>query len=297
MDQHNPQWSYSSHQENELSLVKDLKLPSCYSNPKSIDSWIHNRMFLTIDPLIHHFPQATWITIGDGKYGTDAYYLETKGLNVLATSLTDATLVIANQKGYIKNFRAENAEKISAPNNSFDFVLCKESYHHFPRPSVAFYEMLRIAKKAVILIEPIEEKKILDNLKTIIKKTIRRDKSTLFEPSGNFIYRINISEIEKMLTALNYHSFAVKKFNFFYHPKISCQKYRDFSIATIFTKLGIVVQDILSFLRVLSYGVAAIIIFKETPSKNLINEMQKKGFYFVTLPTNPYLVSGAKRDQ
>lgn len=52
--------------------------------------------------------------------------------------------------------RVENAEKLSSPNETLDFVLCKESYHHFTRPMLALYEMLRVATKAVVLIEPNE---------------------------------------------------------------------------------------------------------------------------------------------
>lgn len=38
--------------------------------------------------------------------------------------------------------------------DAFDYVLCKDSYHHMPRPMIALYQMLRVARRAVVLIEP-----------------------------------------------------------------------------------------------------------------------------------------------
>lgn len=58
-----------------------------------------------------------------------------------------------------------------------------------------------------------------------VKKFIRGDQSALFEPSGNFIYRISVREIEKMMTAINNPTIAVRFFNTFYHPKLASQKY------------------------------------------------------------------------
>ena len=165
-----PKWSYSRHEEQELAVVHSDDVPSCYTNPESVDAWRHSRMHDTVLPLIKEFPNATWLTIGDGRFGSDAHYLETQNVDVVASSLTDATLRIAKDRGFIHKYRAENAEHINLPDDSFDFILCKESLHHFPRPSIAFYEMLRVSKLGVVLIEPIEEKGMFVQAKNLAKK-------------------------------------------------------------------------------------------------------------------------------
>ncbi|MCX7986598.1 MAG: class I SAM-dependent methyltransferase, partial [Bacteroidales bacterium] len=53
-------------------------------------------------------------------------------------------------------YRKENAEQLSVPDNSYDYVSCREALHHFPRPYLALYEMLRVSKKGIIIIEPID---------------------------------------------------------------------------------------------------------------------------------------------
>src|SRR5690606_26114528 len=93
-------------------------------------------------PLLREFPRASWITIGDGNFGSDAHFLERNGAEALATSISDAPLRVARDMGFVRNIRAENAEFISSAGDAFDFALCKEAYHHFPRPAIAFYEML-----------------------------------------------------------------------------------------------------------------------------------------------------------
>ena len=96
-----------------------------------------------------------WLTVGDGRFGSDAMKLiEYGATNVLCTDLDDYLIKYSAKKKEINNYKKENAENLTFSDNEFDFVLCKESYHHFPRPMLALTEMFRVAKIGVILIEP-----------------------------------------------------------------------------------------------------------------------------------------------
>ncbi|MEZ5593447.1 MAG: class I SAM-dependent methyltransferase [Gammaproteobacteria bacterium] len=120
----------------------------------TVDAWRHLRMYQTIDPILEVDPQSKWLTVGDGRYGKDAKYIIEKGSDALATDISEYLLMEAKNIGYINKYKLENAELLSFQDSMFDYVLCKESYHHFPRPMVALYEMLRVTKKGVFLIEP-----------------------------------------------------------------------------------------------------------------------------------------------
>jgi ubiquinone/menaquinone biosynthesis C-methylase UbiE len=50
-------------------------------------------------------------------------------------------------------FKAENAQKMPFHNLEFDTVIEKDVLHHVDDPSVALYEMLRVAKSRVIIVE------------------------------------------------------------------------------------------------------------------------------------------------
>jgi SAM-dependent methyltransferase len=55
-------------------------------------------------------------------------------------------------------YRLENAEALTFPANSFDLVFCKEGLHHLARPVLGLYEMLRVCRRAAIVIEPYESR-------------------------------------------------------------------------------------------------------------------------------------------
>jgi len=282
--------SYEKHIINEKKISVDKELPHCYTNPDSIDAWRHNRMRNFILEMIRLYPESKWITLGDGNHASDAYYLEQHGLDVTATSISVETLSIAKQLGYIQKYKAINAEKIDEADNCYDFVYCKEAYHHFPRPPIALYEMLRVASKGVVLIEPQESgTRILNSLKLIVKLFLRGDNSFEFEPTGNYIFRVNIKEIKKMMTSLNLRVVAYKKFNDFYHPKLVSKSSKGFKIAKLITLSGILFQNLLCRMGILDYGLAVVIIFKDECDDNIFKLLRKKGFKISRLPINPYL--------
>jgi len=47
-----------------------------------------------------------------------------------------------------------NAEHMDVPDEAYDLVLVQDGLHHLPRPPLGLTEMLRVARRAVIVIEP-----------------------------------------------------------------------------------------------------------------------------------------------
>lgn len=228
------------------------------------------------------------MTVGDGRYGSDAAYLHARGIEVLATSLTDPGLKYAHDHGFIPAYRVENAESISLGNNSRDFVLCKEAYHHFPRPPVALYEMLRVARRAVVLIEPIDQPRPLDFLKRGVKWLLRGRSDPSFEPTGNYLYRIDLREMQKLLAAAGYEVMAYKTANDFYHPRFGARQASGLNVGVIITRLGIWVQDMLSAVGLLGAALGCLVLFKSAPSREIRSRLQQRGFRIVDLPRNPF---------
>lgn len=265
-----------------------MGLPTRFSEPDSVDNWRHTRMLDMTRPVYECVPGSRWMTVGDGRYGSDAAYLKESGVYATATSLTDESLRASLRNGWIDGYRAENAEQISYRDDEFDFVLCKEAYHHFPRPPIALYEMLRVARIGVVLVEPIDSPKLLDALKRLIKRVIRGDREHQFEKSGNFLFRTSIREIEKLQLAMGGTMIASKGLNDFYLPALSGYRANQFNYGYLLTRLGIFVQDVLVRLHLLGYGLAGIIVFKRRPDDNLLQSLKSGGYTIVELPENPY---------
>lgn len=148
-DLHN-QWYNKHFPTNSSKTALYEKYRSAGKN--NIAHWLQQIFFNCLDPLLKAQAQS-WLTVGDA-YGFDAQYIAASGNRSLATDLNTDLLAVALQQGVIEAYAAENAEKLSFEDNHFDYVLCKESYHHFPRPYAAMYEMIRVARKGVVVIEP-----------------------------------------------------------------------------------------------------------------------------------------------
>ena len=274
----------------ELQALSETKMamPSLYTAPDSIDCWRHVRMLSTVKPVLESLPNARWMTVGDGRYGSDAAYLKSLGANVVATSLTDDRLRVAHDMGRIGEFRVENAERLSSADGALDFVFCKEAYHHFPRPPLALYEMLRVAKVGVFMIEPMANARVLDALKRTVKRLLRGDSNFNFEPSGNYLYRLDLTELGQLMCAMGNHTLAYKGINDFYHAPFG-KAAADGGMPYAVTRLGVAVQDGLARLKLLGWGLCAVAVFNGTPPSGLRQRMSKAGFSFIDLPRNPYV--------
>jgi len=172
-------------------------------NKKSLDAYRHFRMRFPLKFLINS--DQTFLTLGDGRYGSDAQFIIEAGGNVHASDLDSTLLELAAGKGLINTYSAQNAEDLDFSDNSFDYVVIKEALHHFPRPYLALYESFRVCRLGVILIEPTDppRKAIMRILKDImnsfLRKKVRFQSDFGFEPAGNFVYTLSIRELQKFL--------------------------------------------------------------------------------------------------
>ena len=265
----------------------------------TVDAWRHQRMYKLLDPIIDTDKDAKWLTVGDGRYGKDGNYIQQKGCDVLVTDISSNLLKEAKDIGYISKYKQENAESLSFQDDEFDYVFCKESYHHFPRPILALYEMLRVARKGVVLIEPndmfINERLsevFFRSFKNIIKILLRRKEfRNFFEAEGNYVYSISRREIEKVALGLNYRTVAFKGINDAYLEGVEYEKLAEKGPLQKKIKLKINYFNTLNKLKLMDYLILGAIIFKREPSKELFQQLVNGGYEITHLSENPYISS------
>ncbi len=283
--------SYKAHQEHYQNV---------YADPDPVVARIHN--WKSDDPLSYYLhesswkltnelaiPFTTWLTVGDG-YGADAGYLLNRGCTVTASDISATMLEAACRNGFIKDYAVENVEKISFADSSYNYVYCKESYHHFPRPFAAFYEMIRVCNKAVVIQEPIDIlqtmpillfiKNMLDRFNPNLISKLWKNRYS-FETVGNFVYKVSEREFEKAAIAIGLPAIAFKGYN---HAKTK-KGMTDISSA----KNTVAWRNILSRLGIIPYEQLSAIIFKSMPDNGLIQRLQAEGYKFIKFPVNPYL--------
>lgn len=260
----------------------------------SINHWRHERMYKPLLPLIQ--PNDTWITIGDG-IGTDAHWLAQQGVDVVATDIGDAVLKKAFEEGFIPKFEMQNAEKIGHANNAFDFSLCKEAYHHFPRPYLAIYEMLRISRKGMIIIEPQDPvmkvplllfiKNILYLFNPGLLAKIWKNQYS-FEEVGNYVYKVSEREIEKIAMGIGLPAIAFKGINDYYDGSAKMNQIPPDAGYFNKVKRKIAFRDWLCKLGIMPYRLLCCVIFKEAASAEQVRALEQAGYQYIALPPNPY---------
>jgi len=270
-------------------------LPSVLIYPNTWDAWRHNRMYEHIGPLLTSDPGASWLTIGDN--GADANYIRARSSGrVVASSISRAPLEAAASKGFLENveIRELNAEKIDCEANSFDYVFCKEAYHHFARPPLGLYEFCRVARKAVILCEPsdLSPPKLLDAIRGGVKFVLRGERTNMvdFEPAGNFIFRLSVPEIKKVATAIGLSRVYWRFFNDFYIRTLAEQPRLNFYSGALL-RVGIAMQDIACYLRLMNWGKCTVVIWLRGTEKLIDHRLVRAGFRRFEVPHNPYVQS------
>lgn len=270
------------------------------STKSNLDGWRHNRIYELLKPIIQIDRSKKWVTVGDGRYGTDAHALLKMGAeDVMCTDISDILLKKGFEAGFINKYSAENGEKLSFNDNEFDFVLCKEAAHHFPRPYLALYEMLRVCKVGVVSIEPndsiIDSKPlgfIIPTVKKILGQKANKERHE-FEDVGNYCYRVSKREMEKFQLGMHRRYVAFKGINDYYQEGVEFinmdTKKLSEQLVILKSKFFILSRNILSKLGLVSDQLLVSILFKNKPSTEIIRTLKDEGWEYKILPKNPFI--------
>lgn len=283
---------YSNHEKYFKKYLDndDLKkFSSLWLDKSTIDYWRHNRMGFDISHFINSDnTDNTVLTIGDGKYGLDSIKLKDKGLkNVTPSDISEILLKKSKELNLINSYHTVNAEKIPFKDNSFDYLFCKESLHHCPRPYQAIYEMIRVSRKGVFLIEPLEKSK---TLRSLIKKSFKIKRNKIYgqyEDSSNFLYMQSLEEFIKLSISLNLPNIAFKKLNDHYQYGVEFKKIKSFLYYKILFFISI--KNILSFLKLDNENMLFFAFFKNKLTDKNITDLKKIKFNIYDINPNPYL--------
>ncbi len=287
-----------SHEWNEvLTNSERRKVALSWLKKSTFDNQRHSRPLQKLIPLLTK--SSSWLTIGDGRFGTDGQFLLSNGaIRVHCSDMSDTLLKIAYKQGLINEYSQQNAEYLSFPDNSFDYVLIKESFHHFPRPYIALNEAYRVASKAVVIIDNTDESSIY-NLLISFLKSIFKNRQPLFlqqfsfEPVGNFVYKTNKKELSKFLLGLHQRHVAFSYTCDVYEKGV---EFLDLYESSFSNKLWILrlnlklkLKQILGLLNIKKPDFFLALLFKISPDKSTLVALKKCSWSYQLLPNNPYV--------
>jgi ubiquinone/menaquinone biosynthesis C-methylase UbiE len=247
----------------------------------NVDCGRHSYMLETMIPILDEHKGAGWLTLGDGRFAFEGSYLHARGAHVHASDISDATLRVAERAGMIDEFSEQHGEYLSFEDDSFDFAFAKESLHHLPRPAMGIYEMLRVARRAALFIEPMATPypaPFLNHSFEYHAMMGLTDTRHHFE-AHSFKYTISAQEIVQMAIGLNM-------------PLVAFRGVPDVSRRDIANMKAGDVRAHLERMRTLSYSAKAnvfysklaIAMFWEMPSRSLQLSLSGGGWMLCPLP-------------
>jgi len=151
--------------------VKDQK--KSFEEIYSLESKTRFAFHTTDDPLIrflrdrrlnkgldilkkHNSAFLAWsVLIVCGGVGGEGIFFLRKGFkDITVSDISENSLKICNLFEPSINTVMLNGESLDIADNSYDLVIVQDGLHHLPKPVSGFTEMLRVARKGVVVIEP-----------------------------------------------------------------------------------------------------------------------------------------------
>lgn len=197
-------------------LHRELSRPywSGAFDPGHPDTERHFCMLSSSDGLLDHLRPESILSVGD-NLARDAGYFKRRfpQARCVATDLYADRITQAVQDGWVDEVLSADVENLPFGDASVDCVIAKEAFHHWPRPMLGFYEMLRVARKAVLLIEPYDSMR--EPPQPFMGSSAFHDD---YEDVGNYVYRLSLREVLKAAWSLYLPAVAAVGFNDPYAP-------------------------------------------------------------------------------
>lgn len=111
--------------------------------------------------------------------------------DISAQAVSSTLKVFPGVKG-----QAEDLERLSFADNTFDWSFIAAAIHHLPRPALGLYELLRVSREGVIFIEPHDS--------WLVRLFVSLGLAREYEDVGNYVFRWSKSDVRKLCASLYY---------------------------------------------------------------------------------------------
>lgn len=142
----------------------------------------------------HRLDGQRILIVGCG-FGTDIYYLRRYAdIDIVATDISIQNTIITRKSFDNCDAMVADSELLPFADNSFDYVFICDSLHHMARPYLGIYEMLRVANRAICIIEPHDC--------ALTKLATRVGLMQEYEEAGNYVLKLNRHDIARLARSL-----------------------------------------------------------------------------------------------
>ncbi|MHC5058762.1 MAG: class I SAM-dependent methyltransferase [Planctomycetota bacterium] len=271
------------HREKFTERLRDGTVEAWLVNDNA-DYWGCCLPLTDIEPFLRTLPPSRILTVGDGKGGKEAAFVKRLGHHAVASDVCADVLAEAKRRGIIDEFREEDAEALSCANESFDYVLVKETLHHLTRPYLALYETLRVASRGVIVIEPRTDLGVGFGLRACFRYILGRlfrvcslpkaaalPKPVYEEPAGNFCFCFHPYDLAQVAIAAGCEAYAWAHTRTYWEP--DCERIKGEELEALIKREAERMEGGRE-----AFPMLAFIMFKEQPSADSAAALRASAF-------------------
>ncbi len=167
--------------------------PRRVDNSNPLIAWLNNyRLRKMIETIGKPIAGKTVLCVCGGD-GEEAEFLQRLGAVVTTTDLSS----LATQAAQIRNPSLQclqmDAESLCFSEQSFDWVVVREGLHHLARPIKGLYEMERVAREGIAILEGQDSFAV-----RVLAKLGLGENS---DPAGGYVYRFGRRELFKIFSS------------------------------------------------------------------------------------------------
>jgi len=165
--------------------------------PTQVAAWLWEREMQTALRLAGgSVDNLTGLSVCCGR-GAEAEWFAGRGARITATDLSpEAVRNIRARQTLRITAEVADAEHLPFADKSFDFAFVRHGLHHLPHPYLGIYEMIRVARRFVIIWEAQDNWLMRRLAGGHLFGLLPSGGET--EPSGNYVYRFGRRELQKI---------------------------------------------------------------------------------------------------
>ncbi len=199
-----------------VDAEEEITRPRCY--PRPVQYLLEFKWRKALDLLwdtapVNGFTAESVLVVCCGS-GIEAEYLARRGFRVTALDISPEAVARARVRS--RRFAVEfdllvgDAERLPFPDASVDFVFVHDGLHHLSDAYRGVREMLRVARRAIILAEPADA--------ALTRLAVRLGISGQYEEAGNFVYRLDSRRLAEVFGAADAKCWALRRDLVYYQP-------------------------------------------------------------------------------
>jgi glycosyltransferase involved in cell wall biosynthesis/SAM-dependent methyltransferase len=160
------------------------------------------------------FPAGTRALVVCAGSGMESEYLARAGWRVAALDISSDAVRRAGERarrfGVAYERVVGDAERLPFADGAFDVVFVHDGLHHLANPYRGVAEMLRVARRGVVIAEPADA--------ALTRLAVRLGISGRFEEAGNFVFRLDPGRLARVFREAGAERWTMRRDLVYYQP-------------------------------------------------------------------------------